>query len=238
MDKDKLNMDKDELKYHIDEIIKKSFEILQEAYDSHKEPKLVNFSDRWKKKTTRLVFPRYGEHRSYETRISEQELRFCFVEAFNSYCDRNNLNLFYSVETPTEGRYVFSENGVACDNPHAASKERDGQSASFDMVIYDENMRRRCLIEFKALNAAEHEHLKDFVKLNNPEEGDDDVLRYFIEILKFSDNGTVNSLHSKVIVREKDDREKVYFEKYEEGFRCYDLKKGKDITVEIKSHNP
>ena len=229
-------MDKDELKKHIDEIIKKSFEILQKAYDYHKEPMPGN-SGEWKKKTTRLVFPRYGKHRSYETRISEQELRFCFVEAFNSYCDRNNLNLFYSVETPTEGRYVFSENEVACV-PHAASKKQKGQSASFDMVIYDENMRRRCLIEFKALNAAEHEHLKDFVKLNNPEEGDDDVLRYFIEILKFSDNGTVNSLHSKVIVREKDDREKVYFEKYEEGFRCYDLKKGKDITVEIKSHNP
>ena len=38
-----------------------------------------------------------------EMRISEQELRFVFVEEFK----KEHPNLFYSVETPTENKYKF-----------------------------------------------------------------------------------------------------------------------------------
>jgi len=222
------------LKEHIEKIIKKTFEKVQEAYNEHRET-CKSERTSWKKTNTRLVFPRYGEHRGEdETRISEQELRFAFVEAFNEYCNENNCNLFYSVETPTEDKYVFSKDGCACDNPHVESNGEEGQSASFDMVIYDYTGKRVCLIEFKALNSAEHEHLKDFAKLNNPNEGNKDVLRYFIEILKSSNNGTYESLHDKVVKDKRGSNSKVYFEGYNEGFRCYDLNNGgEEVTGNI-----
>lgn len=73
-----------------------------------------------------------------------------------------------------------------------------GQSANFDIVIHDGNFNRIALIEFKANNASEKDHAKDFKKLNNQEEGDDSVLRFFIEIVKSADKGTIESLHNKV----------------------------------------
>jgi len=65
------------------------------------------------------------------------------------------------------------------------------------MVIYDENLKRVCLIEFKANNADEVDHEKDFLKLKNEEKDDVNVLRYFIEIVKSYRNDTIESLKGK-----------------------------------------
>ena len=176
-----------DLKEHIEKIIEKTFEKVQEAYNDHRET-CKSEGERWKKKNTRLVFPRYGEHREYETRISEQELRFAFVEAFNEYCNNpeNNCNLFYSVETPTEKRYA----GFKTGNPEC---KESGRSGCIDLTIHDASSKRICLIEFKAKNPEEKDYKKDFCKLNN--EGI--KLCYFLQIVEKKDSGTVDSIKSK-----------------------------------------
>ena len=182
-------------KDHIDEIIKQTFIRLELAYKNHREGQ-IDKSINHKKGESRLVFPCYN-NKKREIRMSEQELRFIFVETFNEYCDEKELDWYYSVETPTRDKYV----GFAEGHPEIA-KDHEGRSAEFDLVIFDKNLKRICLIEFKALNADEHDHIKDFVKLDNEEEGKyDDVLRYFIEVLKSYTEGegntTIASLKAK-----------------------------------------
>ena len=201
-------MEKEVLKSHMEEIIKKTFNTLDDVYKNC-EP------NSFEKRISRLVFPSYYQDgKAYKTRISEQELRFAFVEVFNKYCDKKGLNLFYSIETPTKRKYInFS-------NDKEPQENEKGRSAEFDLVIFDGNGKRKCLIEFKANNAREHDHWKDFIKLNNPNEGNEEVLRYFIEIVKASDNDTYKNLHSKI-------------QGNEAIFKCYSLDGKVDITDRI-----
>lgn len=71
-------MDTSELKSIIDNILSDAFKRIEYAYQHHCEnsPKTSH------NELTRLVFPSYANEK---TRISEQELRFAFVEAFNAY---------------------------------------------------------------------------------------------------------------------------------------------------------
>jgi len=185
----------EELEEHIDNILKATIARLKEAYDSRKEssPNVKREECFTVNDDThcRLVFP---IKRDNQTRISEQELRFAFVEAFNEYCKESKLPLFYSVETPTRCRYDFS------DEPENCSSDDDkGESGNFDLAIYDEKGKRICLIEFKAHNTNPKKYKKDFVKLDNPEEDKNgNVKRYFINILRKTDNGTIPSLEKKV----------------------------------------
>ena len=171
-------MDKEELHTCICEIADKSFKRLTDVYKCNMEGKQSDVS--------RLIFPRYRD--SNELRISEQELRFIFVEVFTQYCDEKGLELLYSIETPSLDKYDFRNTPIP---------SKDGQSAMFDLVIFDKNFTRRALIEFKANNADEKSHCKDIVKLNNIKEGADDVLRYFIEVVKNSNDRTTDSLVRK-----------------------------------------
>ena len=197
---------------YVEEIIRLTFSRLGEAYEKHRERE-ISHPLKHLEGESRLVFPCYGKHRRYKTRISEQELRFAFVEAFNIYCDEKELNLFYSVEVPTKGTYLgFADRN---EEPRIAKDKEHGRSAEFDLVIYDENLNRICLVEFKALNANEHDHKKDFVKLNNIEE--EGYLRYFIEIVKSANNGTYKNIHGKI-------------QGNESFFRCYSLDEKSEIT--------
>ena len=183
-------MNKEAIKMHMDEIIRLTFNRLDAAYRNQE----VISNTKFEKGGSRLVFPSYYKNlKPTETRISEQELRFIFVEVFNAYCDRNKLDLYYSVETPTKDTYKNFANSK--EDPERAD---DGRSAEFDLVILDEQKKRRCLVEFKAKNASEHDHKKDFVKLNNSNEADNDVLCYFIEVIKSYDKSTINSLRGKI----------------------------------------
>ena len=225
-------MEQKKLKEHIENIINIAFEKLQSAYNNNNEFQPQNPVEIGE---TRLVFPAYYEDgKLKEIRISEQELRFAFVEAFNQYCNSTkDCNLFYSVETPTKDKYSgFSKKN---DEPKI---DKNGRSAEFDLVIFDDNLKRICLIEFKANNANEHDHLKDFVKLNNKNEGGQEVLCYFIEVIKSYSEGsektkTVGSLEKKIE------------EKGKTIFRCYALEgkssrkkdqqiKGEDISEKFK----
>ena len=214
----------EELKKHINNVIKNAFERLQYAYNNNKETKAKPSSDNPK---SRLVFPCYSNNK--QTRISEQELRFCFVEAFNEYFQNKNIPVYYSVETPTRKNYSGFSKTEKNSNP-SPKPDPDGRSGEFDLVIFelvDGKMKRRCLIEFKAKNASDLDYEKDFVKLNNPDEwskkGENDVeLRYFIEIIEGYRADTLKSLSKKTTKKEGT------------NFVCYSLRDKKNISCEIK----
>lgn len=136
---------------------------------------------------TRLIFPRYwvtkeGERVEAELRVSEQELRFMFVEELNKYCDAHReWEVYYSVETPTSNSYQFTGEGQ--------------QSGCIDLCIHGKDFKRIALIEFKALNPSENAHAKDAFKLKHEIEGE---LRYFIEIVKSHDSKTDESIVEKL----------------------------------------
>lgn len=98
-------------KEHVKKIIAQTFEVIKKVYDTQKEE--FGNSSEFCESGSRIIFPKYsGRYRNGETRISEQELRFIFVEQFNKYCKKNSWNAYYSVETPTEEKYIFLENNA------------------------------------------------------------------------------------------------------------------------------
>lgn len=169
-------MELQELQKHIENIINETFVIIDKLYKLNQE----NCNGKFDSESSRLVFPKYRN--KDKIRVSEQELRFLFVERFNNYCTDNNLNLFYSIETPSEESYDFR----ATPKKHCNANE--GESAQFDMVIYDESKERVCLIEFKNNSNDAGEHEKDFLKLSFEGKG---KLCYFISLAESSDNGTL-----------------------------------------------
>lgn len=105
-----------------------------------------------------LIFPNKTQAKGNIKRISEQELRLLFIEEFK----KSNLDLFYSIETPTEKKYKFGKSykDIKCD--------KIGQSALIDMCVFKcENKRYQRLlnIEFKHKNTAIKNITKDIVKL-------------------------------------------------------------------------
>ncbi len=202
-----------DIKNIINEITTKTFEVLKNVYANQKEGHEFTQGDNG----SRLIFPHYSTvYRDGETRISEQELRFVFIEQFNTYCVENNLNWYYSVETPTEYKYTFTDK----NNPH---KDEDGQSAMFDLCIHNEKLERIALIEFKALNPDKFCYKKDFCKLEVEKEGKTELETFFIMMVKNADKGTLKSINAKIQNKDK-----------ETVFRCYDLEAGEDITSKIE----
>jgi len=189
---------------HIEKIINKTFEVIQQVYKCQQE---AHYCIGKSKKSSRILFPK---KRNGETRISEQELRFVFVEQLNLEI-KSGWDVFYSVETPTNDTYLFSKT----DEPHA---DPYGQSGNFDMVIYDNKFNRIALIEFKANNSTLKEYRKDFCKLNNSKENV--KLKYFIQIVKNTNSGTFSNLHKKI-----GDNKDI--------FKCWSLEKEKNITDDI-----
>jgi hypothetical protein len=202
-----------DIKNIINEITTKTFEGLKNVYANQKEGHEFTQGDNG----SRLIFPHYSTvYRDGETRISEQELRFVFIEQFNAYCVENNLMLFYSVETPTEYKYTFTDK----NNPH---KDEDGQSAMFDLCIHNEKLERIALVEFKALNPDEFCYNKDFCKLDAEKECKPELETFFIMMVKKTNTGTYGNIRKKI---ENKGENTV--------FRCYDLEAGEDITSKIE----
>lgn len=164
-------------KKHIEEVIERTLSKLNSLY--HRDGGGLE--------TTRLIFPRYwvteeGKRVEGEVRVSEQELRFMFVEELNKYCDAHpEWDVFYSVETPTSNSYRLTGDGY--------------QSGCIDLCIHDKDFKRVALIEFKALNPSAHDHAKDAFKLKHELEGE---LRYFIEIVKSHNCKTSDSIVRKL----------------------------------------
>jgi hypothetical protein len=93
-------MGKEEVKKHVQDILKETFKILKEKYKAQKNTE-SNIDE-----GSRIIFPtNYTDKNSL--RISEQELRFVFVEQLNKILAKNNW--YYSVETPTKWYYKFGD---------------------------------------------------------------------------------------------------------------------------------
>lgn len=203
-------MEQKQLEGIINSIISKTFEVLEMVFQYQNEGnpcRIVN-------PDSRLVFPHYSTlYRNGEIRISEQELRFVFVEQFNKYCKDNNLNLFYSVETPTELKYLFKDKS----NPRA---DDDGQSAMVDLAIHNERYERIALIEFKALNPDEFSYKKDFCKLTAEWENNKSLTTFFVMILKSSGNRTEENIKQKTSSKHPNTQ-----------FKCFNLNNGKEILI-------
>lgn len=139
---------------------------------------------------TKLMFPKYSDG---NIRISEQELRFAFVEELNE----RDWPVFYSVETPTDLKYRFSPDGkrpvprVETEEDRAEGVKTE--SAQFDLVIHHRNGERMCLVEFKGKVA---DYKKDFLKLNC--ESGTDRPGFFVEILKNENRRTTPSIRKKI----------------------------------------
>jgi len=169
-------MEANEVKEHVVRIIEKATLLVEAAYtdDSNK---------------TRLCFPKYPT--TGELRVSEQEFRFAFVEAFNEYVKDKGLDWRYAVEVPTGDTYLF----IHKDNIEKSADE--GRSAMFDLVIYSGSKERICLIEFKAGNPDGFCYNKDYIKLLNEKEGNENVVRCFLQLLESHGNRTVANIQEK-----------------------------------------
>lgn len=201
-------------KKHIEKVIKDTFEIIKQVYANQQEKDGLKGPENG----SRIIFPKKRKNgnkkeETFETRVSEQELRFIFVEQLNKEIgeEGKNWDVYYSVETSTLDSYYFKG-----ENP---DRKDGGQSANFDLVIHGSNFKRIALIEFKANNLVEHEYKKDFAKLNNEKEGDE-LLRYFIEIVKTSKKYTYKNIHGKI-------------KRFESIFRCYSLDGDNEITYDF-----
>jgi hypothetical protein len=121
----------------------------------------------------RLILPK---KRDEVIRISEQEARFLFCNLLN------NLNYFYSAETPTEKLY--------------RQKGQTPLSASSDLSIYSyENNKFNKLmnVEFKAHNPPKEHIIKDIEKLIK-----EDIPGNWFHLLKNIDSKTLPVLFSKI----------------------------------------
>ena len=216
------------IKEHIDKIITNSFKVLEAVYKEQFEPKSnIAGTPHLEHVGSRLIFPKYSKtYRNAEIRLSEQELRFIFVEQFNEYCRENELHWYYSVETPTENRYLFKEQ-------KKPKRDEGGRSGEFDLTIHDEYFKRIALIEFKALNPNESCFTKDFLKLR--EEGKE-ILTYFIMYIKSYRSVTIAQLKDKIFNATDDD--KINYKDPNTNLYCYALEppKGEPNKVEL-NHN-
>lgn len=220
-------MEDEIVKNHINAIVENTFKTIIEVYRTQKENKKIGNNNN---SSSRIIFPlkRESKDKKEEFRISEQELRFVFVEEFNKYCSAKKWDAYYSVETPTSKRYDFSnkENPCKVDYP-------EGQSAMVDFSIFlkdQDKLTRVALIEFKALNPDKQSYMKDYVKLLN----EDQKFVYFIMIVKSANDRTIKSIAEKI--KASYDNAGLDTEKKVE-FRCLDLGTGKEILEIVLSKN-
>ena len=95
------------------------------------------------------------------------------------------------------------------------------------IYIYEKNeFKKVALIEFKALNPVKKSYEKDFCKLNNEGESEG-ILKYFIQIVKNHDGGTIESINDKIMSK-KDDV----------IYKCYCLGTGEEIGEDIINWKP
>lgn len=172
-----ITMKKQELEKEINALIERTFCTITNLYEG-------------KDGKTRLSFPHHthGVDKDKQ-RVSEQELRQLFIEELNRYADEKRLSLKYSIEVPTRMKYRFPKDG----DPKVCE---DGVSGRFDLTIWLDG-KMVSIIEFKEGNATCNSYKKDLCKLMNEDEGEEDTLRYFVNILEDSNKKTVESIDGK-----------------------------------------
>ena len=163
------------MKARIEKIIEASFQRIKEAHNGNSNGG--------------IIFPNYTHgKKAGEITVSEQELKCAFIEELRE----KEPNWFYSVETPTDKKYRFKEKENICVN------EAIGQSAQFDLTIYNENHALVAQIEFKAhasTTLAQYE--KDFLTLAEVNKYEK-VYKYFIQIFHHFGGVSEKSVDSKL----------------------------------------
>jgi len=181
------------LKDALKEIIKDTFKTIDTIYNNR-------YGEITDNNRSRLIFPCYSSQNKTNqnlVRVSEQELRFLFIETFCKYCDDNNLDYYYSIETPSQYKYVFSEKIESGKPlPRKADKEDVSPvSARFDMAIYNKNRKIVALVEFKNNESDSDKYEKDFIKLHEEKE---DRICLFIDLIEASDSGTLEGIKKRL----------------------------------------
>ncbi len=214
------NVEHNEHKEHIENVISRTFKIIKNVYDNQQEKNGLKVAGNG----SRIIFPkkRTGKKGKDETRISEQELRFIFVEQLNKEIGvkdngKPNWDVYYSVETPTMHGYKGFKNG------RPKVDDENGQSGNIDLTIHDNQGNRICLIEFKALNPKKADYQKDFFKLENEDEKKENLFRYFIQIVENVNSRTMNNIGRKI---GKENYVHVLY-------KCYCLDNGEEQTLDI-----
>ena len=172
-----------DIKADIEDVIKETFRRMDDVYNLNNEANGNLFNSRLSK----LVFPKYSQHRKTQQnkiRVSEQELRFLFIEVLREYKD-----YYYSIETPTEKSYSFSDK----ENFNVPIVNPNGRSGCFDLVLF-KDAKRVALIEFKAQGSREA-YEKDLLKLAN--EGEDKEC-YFIDLLETASNRSYEAIANRL----------------------------------------
>lgn len=251
-------MDNSELKNHIDAIIDKTFNVIKEVYKNQKERTEGSQNapeSKPSKVCSRILFPLYSQHKndinkSKPNRISEQELRFIFVEQFYAYINKKQkkfpelINLYYSVETPTNRSYIFSKGGPkVVVNPKNGRDENGNKcvSARTDLTIYKkekDNFIKRALIEFKAHDPIQINYKKDICKLINEHPEGEDYLKYFIQIIdetreKEKEKDRWGKIEKKFSALEELNTDK---KNYSINYRCSNLQTGNNHTFTIENN--
>lgn len=212
----------------MEERIKKELEEL--IYDTFQE--LDNIS-RDKGKSS-LIFPHY---QNGKTRISEQELRFLFIEKLIPFLKK--YEYYYSIETPTNDSYKFSKDKKQikprrihyCTNIDTDRFE----SAAFDLVIHrhrqDKNEDRLAIIEFKSKGSM-HEYAKDICKLGNKYEGIKTTSRYFIVVVNKTGVSKGKTTEQSVQEMFSNQNQQIDFESFKDDEKinviCYSLELKKE----------
>lgn len=207
----------------IENVITKTFYEISNVYNEHKVGAgNINTNN----SISHIVFPKYkpgnkgketqntGGNKD-KTRISEQELRFVFVEKLNQHICGDNI--YYSVETPTEKSYNFSKDG-------GPKVDKNGVSARTDLAIYikeNNEFKLKALIEFKAHNPDTIDYRKDVCKLIN-EKANNGCRKYFIQIINVKNQKrTLGNITDKIkdvdALKEQGDID------YCINYRCFNL---------------
>jgi len=177
-----------ELKKALKEIIVETFDTIDKIYENRNSE--ITCCD-----GSRLIFPCYSnlnKTNQHQVRVSEQELKFVFIEKFCKYCDHNNLEYYYSIETPSQNKYVFSEKIESGKQVPRKAEEGDDSpvSARFDMAIHNKKREIVALVEFKNNESDSNKYEKDFIKLHEEKEN---RICLFIDLIEASNSGTLKN---------------------------------------------
>ena len=246
-----------ELENIINAIIDETFKVIKNVYNNQKErPEESQNSSESKPSDvcSRIIFPLYSRHnnedKSTPNRISEQELRFIFVEQFYAYINNDDnqkkfpelINLYYSVETPTNRRYIFSKGGPkVVVNPNNGRDDNGNKcvSARTDLTIYKkekDNFIKRALIEFKAHDPIQINYKKDICKLINEHPEGEDYLKYFIQIIDETEEKEKDrwgKIEKKFSALEELNTNK---KNYSINYRCSNLQTGHNHTFTLENN--
>ncbi|MCR5424260.1 MAG: hypothetical protein K6E93_05795 [Bacteroidales bacterium] len=154
----------------------------------------IKLNEAVNRKEGRLHIP----DRTDSNRVSEQELKYLFIQEFLN-CEKCN-NYSFSIETPTENEnYRFSNKDKKKIKPlKYPPEDRTGRCGNIDVVIF-KGSNRVAIIEFKANNSGWFEHGKDFLKLANEPNQGHSLLRCFVEVYSKTDNNLIeNNVAKKV----------------------------------------